>query len=91
MTPRHLEDVLARRYRDAAPATLALLQARCEVITAELLSVDSRLKSVQDVASLRRAGKLIQRSMDFVILVESLLQKPVSRASHNLLSICQAA
>ena len=63
MTHRHLEDVLARRYRDAAPATLALLQTRCEAITAELLNMDSQLKSVQDVASLRRAGTVIHVQM----------------------------
>lgn len=49
---------MARRYRDAAPATLALLQGRCETMTAELLGIDSQLKSVRDVAALRRAGKL---------------------------------
>ena len=55
---RFLEEELARRYRDAAPATLALLQGRCEAITEELFRVDAQLKAVLDVASLRRAGRL---------------------------------
>ena len=52
-----LEEELARRYRDAAPSTLALLQGRCESVTQELMTIDSQLKSVSDVASLRRAGR----------------------------------
>lgn len=60
---RFLEEELARRYRDAAPATLALLQTRCEGITEELFSVDKQLKSSQDVAALRRAGTAPTRVM----------------------------
>jgi len=47
---------LARRYRDAAPATLALLQERCEGVAAELVAAESRLQAAEDVTSLRRAG-----------------------------------
>jgi len=54
--PRFLEDELARRYREAAPATLALLQERCEVMARELLEVDGRLQACLDVTALRRAG-----------------------------------
>jgi hypothetical protein len=53
---RFLEDELARRYRDAAPATLAMLQERCEALAKELLAVDGRLQACMDVAALRRAG-----------------------------------
>lgn len=51
-----LEEELARRYRDAAPATLALLQERCEGAAAELVAAESRLQAAEDVASLRRAA-----------------------------------
>jgi hypothetical protein len=54
---RFLEDELARRYREAAPATLALLQERCEALAKELLAADGRLQACKDVAALRRAGK----------------------------------
>lgn len=53
---RWLEEELARRYRDAAPATLALLQERCEGVAAELVAAESRLQAAEDVTSLRRAG-----------------------------------
>jgi hypothetical protein len=53
---RFLEDELARRYRDAAPATLALLVERCEGMAKELSAVDGRLAACSDVAALRRAG-----------------------------------
>lgn len=56
MPCRWLEEELARRYRDAAPATLALLQERCEGAAAELVAAESRLQAAEDVASLRRAG-----------------------------------
>ena len=56
MLCRWLEEELARRYRDAAPATLALLQERCEGAAAELVAAESRLQAAEDVTSLRRAG-----------------------------------
>lgn len=56
MQHRWLEEELARRYRDAAPATLALLQERCEGVAAELVAAESRLQAAEDVTSLRRAG-----------------------------------
>ena len=56
---RWLEEELARRYRDAAPATLALLQERCEGVAAELVAAESRLQAAEDVASLRKAGTVL--------------------------------
>lgn len=77
---RFLEDELARRYRDAAPATLALLQGRCESVTAELLAIDSQLKSVRDVSSLRRAGD----ALSFICLPLHLLPLATSvRHGHS--------
>ena len=43
-------------YRDAAPATLALLAGRCNALGAELAGAEARLHSIQDVASLRGEG-----------------------------------
>lgn len=53
---RYLEAELARRYRDAAPATLALLQDRCAALAAELALAESRVNAIQDVATLRGEG-----------------------------------
>lgn len=60
---RFLEDELARRYREAAPATLALLQERCEEVAGELLALEARIQSCSDVAALRRAGMAFASSM----------------------------
>lgn len=53
---RFLEEELARRYRDATPAMLALLQERCESAAAQLMTAEAQLNAAEDVASLRRAG-----------------------------------
>ncbi|BBN12118.1 hypothetical protein MPTK1_5g17520 [Marchantia polymorpha subsp. ruderalis] len=52
---RFLEAELQRRYRQSAPATLALLEQRCDEVAARLASIDARLSNSADVASLRRA------------------------------------
>lgn len=53
---RFLEEELSRRYREAAPATLALLQERCDAVSAELMAAEIRLKAAEDVGALRRAA-----------------------------------
>ncbi|CAL5218690.1 g399 [Coccomyxa viridis] len=53
---RYLEEELAKKYRDAAPATLALLQDRCAKLSAELALAESKLHAMQDVTSLRTAA-----------------------------------
>ena len=53
---RYLEEELARRYRDAAPATLALLQQRCEAVAGDLVAAEAQLQAAEDVTALRRAG-----------------------------------
>lgn len=53
---RYLEEELSRRYKDAAPATLAVLQQRCEAVAKELIIADQKLQEAGDVVSLRRAG-----------------------------------
>lgn len=55
---RYLEEELQRRYRDAAPSTLTVLQQRCELVAAELATAEQNLASASDVAALRRAGEL---------------------------------
>ena len=52
----YLEEELARRYRDAAPATLALLQDRCDALAGELAQAQARVAAIQDVAALRGEG-----------------------------------
>ncbi|KIY98072.1 hypothetical protein MNEG_9891 [Monoraphidium neglectum] len=69
---RFLEEELARRYREAAPATLALLQERCEAVAKELIALEARIQSCSDVASLRRAGMAYAASM--AAHVQAILQ-----------------
>ncbi|GBF90887.1 hypothetical protein Rsub_03742 [Raphidocelis subcapitata] len=60
---RFLEEELARRYREAAPATLALLQERCEAVAKELVALEGRIQACSDVAALRRAGMAYAAAM----------------------------
>ncbi|GAQ92749.1 Vacuolar sorting protein VPS1 [Klebsormidium nitens] len=56
---RHfLELELQKRYRDAAPATLALLERRCSQLSTEVSRASARLASAADVAALRRAAMI---------------------------------
>ena len=68
---RYLEDDLAARYRDAAPATLALLQERCVAVAAELNAAEDRLRRAGDVGSLRRAA--IQHTLAMAGRVDSVM------------------
>jgi len=79
---RWLEEELARRYRDAAPATLALLQERCEGVAAELVAAESRLQAAEDVTSLRRAGDWLQALMQ--IRHSSLVANDLHFAANGL-------
>lgn len=85
MCPRWLEEELARRYRDAAPATLALLQERCEGAAAELVAAESRLQAAEDVTSLRRAGnKCFQVAHASNMLIMQNIQTECSKFSLHL-------
>ncbi|XP_027171400.1 dynamin-related protein 5A-like [Coffea eugenioides] len=53
-----LESELQKRYKEAAPATLALLEQRCSEVTAELARMDSKIQATSDVAHLRRSAML---------------------------------
>ncbi|XP_071736666.1 dynamin-related protein 5A-like [Rutidosis leptorrhynchoides] len=59
----YLECELQKRYKDAAPATLALLEQRCSEISAELNSMDSKISATSDVAHLRRSSMLFASSI----------------------------
>ncbi|CAK9138239.1 unnamed protein product [Ilex paraguariensis] len=59
----YLESELQRRYKDAAPATLALLEQRCREVTAELARMDSKIQATSDVAHLRRSAMLHSASI----------------------------
>jgi hypothetical protein len=53
---RFLEEELARRYRDAAPVTLSILQDRCKAVMLDLAEAEAQLLSMKDVSSLRESG-----------------------------------
>ncbi|XP_043688924.1 dynamin-related protein 5A [Telopea speciosissima] len=54
----YLESELQKRYKEAVPATLALLEQRCSEVTTELGRMDSKIIATSDVAHLRRCAML---------------------------------
>ncbi|GAB4846436.1 Dynamin- protein 5A [Ancistrocladus abbreviatus] len=54
----YLESELQKRYKEAAPATLALLEQRCDEVTYELVKMDSKIQATSDVTHLRRSAML---------------------------------
>jgi hypothetical protein len=56
MAHRFLEDELARRYREAAPHTLAVLSERCEAAGRDLARADAELRAIEDVGAVRATG-----------------------------------
>ncbi|XP_062090455.1 dynamin-related protein 5A [Humulus lupulus] len=59
----YLESELQRRYKEAAPATLALLEQRCSEVTIELSRMDSKIQATSDVSQLRRFAMLYTASI----------------------------
>jgi len=55
---KYLESELQKRYKEAAPATLALLEQRCSEVSMELTRLDSKLQATSDVSQLRRSAML---------------------------------
>lgn len=53
-----LESELQKKYKEAAPSTLSLLEQRCGEVTAELVQVESKLQATSDVSHLRRTAML---------------------------------
>ncbi|XP_007021505.2 PREDICTED: dynamin-related protein 5A [Theobroma cacao] len=54
----YLESELQKRYKEAAPATLALLEQRCSEVNIELARMDSKIQATSDVAHLRRSAMM---------------------------------
>ncbi|KAF7836715.1 dynamin-related protein 5A [Senna tora] len=52
----YLESELQKKYKEAAPATLALLEQRCSEVTFELSRMDSKIQATSDIAHLRKSA-----------------------------------
>ncbi|KAG6685559.1 hypothetical protein I3842_12G117400 [Carya illinoinensis] len=59
----YLESELQKRYKEAAPATLALLEQRCSEVTAELDKMDCKIQATSDISHLRRSAMLYVASI----------------------------
>ncbi|KAL7129534.1 hypothetical protein ABFS83_13G073500 [Erythranthe nasuta] len=59
----YLESELQKKYKEAAPATLALLEQRCGEITSLLTRMESKIQATSDVAYLRRSAMLHAASL----------------------------
>ncbi|KAE8703262.1 Dynamin-related protein 5A [Hibiscus syriacus] len=53
-----LESKLQKRYKEAAPATLALLEQRCSEVNIELTRMDSKIQATSDVSHLRKSAMM---------------------------------
>ncbi|KAL4334184.1 hypothetical protein GQ457_07G014650 [Hibiscus cannabinus] len=54
----YLESELQKRYKEAAPATLALLEQRCSEVNIELAGLDSKIQATSDVSHLRKSAMM---------------------------------
>ncbi|KAI3992659.1 hypothetical protein MKX01_007981 [Papaver californicum] len=54
----YLEAELQQRYRDSVPATLTLLEQRCDEVTIYLVRTESKIRATSDVAYLRRSAMM---------------------------------
>ncbi|MCL7023665.1 hypothetical protein MKW94_024213 [Papaver nudicaule] len=54
----YLESELQKRYKESAPATLALLEQRCDEVTTDLARMESKIRATSDVAYLRRSAMM---------------------------------
>ncbi|KAK4398376.1 Dynamin-related protein 5A [Sesamum angolense] len=59
----HLESELQKKYKEATPATLAILEQRCSEVTADLARMETKIKATSDVAHLRRSAMLNAASL----------------------------
>lgn len=59
----YLESELQKKYKEAAPATLALLEQRCSEVTADLTRMESKIQSTSNVVYLRRSAMLHTASL----------------------------
>ncbi|KAG7600204.1 hypothetical protein ISN44_As06g043280 [Arabidopsis suecica] len=58
-----LKSELQKRYKEAAPATLALLEERCSEVTDDMLRMEMKIPATSDVAHLRKAAMLYTASI----------------------------
>ncbi|KAG6480835.1 dynamin-related protein 5A-like [Zingiber officinale] len=67
-----LETELQNRYKEAAPATLAQLEQRCNEVSIELVRIESKLQATSDVTQLRHSAMLYVASIcsHMVTLIE---------------------
>ncbi|XP_061370760.1 dynamin-related protein 5A [Gastrolobium bilobum] len=59
----YLESELQKKYKEAAPATLALLEQRCSEVTSELAGMDSKIQATSDISHLRKFAMLYSASI----------------------------
>ncbi|KAA3453050.1 dynamin-related protein 5A-like [Gossypium australe] len=52
------ESELQKRYKEAAPATLVLLEQRCSEVNIELEGLDSKIQATSDVSHLRKSAMM---------------------------------
>ena len=59
----YLESELRKKYKEAAPATLALLEQRCSEVTSELGRMDSKIQATSDISHLRNFAMMYAASI----------------------------
>ncbi|KAI7746674.1 hypothetical protein M8C21_018286, partial [Ambrosia artemisiifolia] len=59
----YLETELHRRYKEATPSILALLEQRCSEVTDQLNILESKIQAISDVAHLRKSAMLFASSI----------------------------
>lgn len=69
----YLETELQKRYKEAAPATLALLEQRCSEVTADLAQMDLKIQANSDISHLRRFAMLHADSISNHVVSCSLI------------------
>ncbi|KAJ1377080.1 P-loop containing nucleoside triphosphate hydrolase, partial [Sesbania bispinosa] len=59
----YLESELQKKYKEAAPATLALLEQRCSEVTSDIARLDSKIQATSDISHLRKFAMLYAASI----------------------------
>ena len=83
----YLESELHKRYKEAAPATLALLEQRCCEVTAELANMESKIQATSDIAHLRRSAMLYAASISNHVVGNHSENSLISMTFHVLFMI----
>ena len=74
------------RYRDGAPATLALLEERCSQVNKELSKINEKISATSDIASLRRAAMIHAASIGRHVV--NFILKLLHYELYRLLCLC---